>query len=374
MSDSTSAVPADVPEQTIRGDLDLLMEPQNWPAPSWLEEPSPPPPKRRLRPFPTRERSYGYQHFLSHQLRTRYITLEADFRGIVGAYRRSPDADYIDSTVAEQISGFLTRARILLEARAPDTSAASTTLDLVDRNMVWVTPPEYQATRLTRLTLIIDTLPSAARTLYSGELHRLREQNGEWESYRSLVSAATGFYYDQALADAISTELQLRRLRRFRWAGLGVLTVFLAGSALASARTALTEAPYELPLIPASLSDAWLTAAAVALVGAVAAFLSGLLQARDSTVDLVDYRSSIVLLQLRPVIGAIVSVVLFILLSWNLVPGIQIESRGTLFFIAFLAGFSERYFLRILDLQVNNEQTIAKHATPIAAAGTGPAS
>ena len=49
-----------------------------------------------------------------------------------------------------------------------------------------------------------------------------------------------------------------------------------------------------------------------------------------------------------------VALVLYSLLSWQVLPGITIEGAGSYFLIAFLAGFSERYFLRILDINVEN--------------------
>ena len=69
-----------------------------------------------------------------------------------------------------------------------------------------------------------------------------------------------------------------------------------------------------------------------------------------------QYQTSVLKLQLGPIVGGIVSVALFVLLSWNIVPGVQIDSRGSLFLVAFLAGFSERYFLRLLELRPDDER------------------
>jgi hypothetical protein len=53
-------------------------------------------------------------------------------------------------------------------------------------------------------------------------------------------------------------------------------------------------------------------------------------------------------LSLKPLVGALAAVTLYTLLSWNVIPGIQIISGGMYLALAVLAGFSERYFLRLL--------------------------
>lgn len=60
--------------------------------------------------------------------------------------------------------------------------------------------------------------------------------------------------------------------------------------------------------------------------------------------------------RLRPIVGGIVSLPLFVLLSWDLVTSVNIETRGSLFLVAFVAGFSERYFLRLLELRPDHQR------------------
>ena len=59
-------------------------------------------------------------------------------------------------------------------------------------------------------------------------------------------------------------------------------------------------------------------------------------------------------LQLRPLVGALVALILYTLLSWQVLPGIKIENVGSYFLIAFLSGFSERYFLQLLKTDPEN--------------------
>jgi hypothetical protein len=96
---------------------------------------------------------------------------------------------------------------------------------------------------------------------------------------------------------------------------------------------------------------------AMLLMGAVGGFLSGLLHARSTQVTLAEYLENMLKLQLRPLVGALVALILYVLLSWQVLPGISIESAGSYFIIAFLSGFSERYFLRLLDIETGSGES-----------------
>jgi hypothetical protein len=87
------------------------------------------------------------------------------------------------------------------------------------------------------------------------------------------------------------------------------------------------------------------------LFGALGAFLSGLLQVRNARVTLAQYQQSMLRLQLRLLVGSLVAVLLYTLVAWKVVPGISIDAQGMYLLLAFLSGFSERYFLKLLDLR-----------------------
>ncbi len=115
--------------QPPRPRIDALVDPERWePLPTWFE----PSAKRAGAAVLKR-----YEDFFRHRLRSRYMELEAMFRGFLGAFRSSPD---IDETTAEQIADHLWRARLLLEEEKPDLYMVSDILDLVEQYMVWVTP------------------------------------------------------------------------------------------------------------------------------------------------------------------------------------------------------------------------------------------
>ena len=316
--------------------LDELEDTERWPEPAWF------------RVTGRWARSDGYDALFRNRLRSRYMELEGRFRGIVAVHRTTPD---FDEATATQICGHLRRARELLERRRPDTHTVCDTLDLAERYMIWVTPEDGHAARLVTLETLVDGLPEPDRSRYKDELRRVPEGAGTWEGYRSFLNEVVRAHQKHEAAEAINRGLQVRRLRALRNCGVMVLAVFLLVIPLAAARTDVTR----VPGLSSVVLGVWLTGLAVALVSGAAGYLSGLLQVRETRVDLVQYQTSVLKLQLRPIVGGIVSLALFVLLSWNIVPGVRIENRGSLFLVAFLAGFSERYFLRLLELRVEDE-------------------
>lgn len=103
-----------------------------------------------------------------------------------------------------------------------------------------------------------------------------------------------------------------------------------------------------------------MNAVAMMILGAVGGFLSGLLQARSTRVTLSEYLESMLRLQLRPLVGALVALILYTILSWQVLPGITIVNPGSYFLIAFLSRFSERYFLRLLKTETENSNEESK--------------
>ena len=151
--------------------------------------------------------------------------------------------------------------------------------------------------------------------------------------------------------------LQVNRLRALRDWGLIILLIFFALSPLATNLANIKDWPsdfiasqlVDLPLWLKPLRP-WVNALAMMTLGAVAGFLSGLLQAQSTQITFTKYLENILKLQLRPLVGALVSLILYALLSWQVLPGIRIEGVGSYFLIAFLSRFSERYFLQLLSL------------------------
>jgi hypothetical protein len=60
-------------------------------------------------------------------------------------------------------------------------------------------------------------------------------------------------------------------------------------------------------------------------------------------------------LALKPLVGAVAALTLYFFLTWQVLTGVQVTSGGTILLVAFLAGFSERYFLRILKAEESSQ-------------------
>jgi hypothetical protein len=72
---------------------------------------------------------------------------------------------------------------------------------------------------------------------------------------------------------------------------------------------------------------------------------------RGSKTNLGDYEMSILLFQLRPIFGAFAALILAALLSWGVLSDvIRVDKLGSFILVAFISGFSERYFINLLKL------------------------
>ncbi len=80
--------------------------------------------------------------------------------------------------------------------------------------------------------------------------------------------------------------------------------------------------------------------------------MSGLLQVRGSQTNLGDFEISVLLFQLRPIFGAFAALILAVLMSWGVLSDVIVESQGSYILVAFVSGFSERYFIKLLKLNV----------------------
>ena len=104
------------------------------------------------------------------------------------------------------------------------------------------------------------------------------------------------------------------------------------------------------------LAQPYLTVLAIAVLGAVGGTMSGLLSARRGPGVLATLRGDLTKLSMKPLISALVAVTVYLLLSWNSLTGITVTNGGTYLYIAVFAGFSERFFLRLLSADREHEQ------------------
>lgn len=327
------------------------LDEKHWPRPQW-----PATPIIQLR----------YEDYAAHELRSRYLVLENDFRSIFGNYLSGNYScslidEFIDVVVAERLFGLLQLLRELLNSENPDLLFAANALNLVERYMVWISPSYILDAAKPAIRLRVEELPRRAQELFLAKLDGLGAfQNRLLVPHRSVYDEVINACNLHMLQEQIGNRLQLRRMGALRNWGLVLISVFLSASPLvAPSTTSLANAWSYLPWLVAQ--PAWciyVVVAAVAFLGALGGFLSGLLQVRNSRVSLAEYQDSMLKLQLRPLLGAIISVLLFVLVSWNVLPGVEFSSVGSYFLMAFLSGFSERYFLKLLKIEPNDTTAV----------------
>ena len=103
----------------------------------------------------------------------------------------------------------------------------------------------------------------------------------------------------------------------------------------------------------------------MAIFGIGGAFFSSLMQVRSSRSNLSDFQEKQKDSQLKLAVGAIAALIMFIFLSWQIIPGVELKNAGSLLFLAFVAGFSERYFLRILNIEDEGSTPLPAKPAPV---------
>jgi hypothetical protein len=107
----------------------------------------------------------------------------------------------------------------------------------------------------------------------------------------------------------------------------------------------------------------WVVTICMAIFGAGGAFFSSLLSVRTTRTALTDFQENLKNNQLKFFIGAIAAVILFTFLTWQIVPGVELKNAGSFIFLAFIAGFSERFFLNLLNIDESSDMA-PRPATP----------
>lgn len=318
------------------------LDEKNWTTPKWYGE------RQRTQELKS------YETYFAHRLRSRYFELESDFRTLLS--NEPKDLRWIDVYSADRIFAFLSLARQELEQENPNLLEASHLLDLVDRYMPWIMPPQVLVGRrygiLSKLRAsaseetelvekIASTMETTAEDYWKG--------NSNMVEVRGYLDQAIGIINRHNLEVQIGAGLQIERLKSLRFWGGWMLLILLLTSPLTIGSSNVISS--EIITGSHTVFSAWMVAIGIIVIGASGGFLSGLLQVRESEITLTEYQESVLKFHLKPLVGAILALLLFVLLSWQILPGISIENTGSYILFAFLAGYSERYFLSILQLK-----------------------
>jgi hypothetical protein len=330
-------------------DMTVWQNSASWPQPKWLAQ------TRGQKP---KEKS-SYRDFYLNTLRSRYLELEADFRT---GYNNFYNSRYMDLNTAQIVIGYLQAARKALEGHDGDIYDIVTMLNLADQGMVGLYPPHVAKSRANGIGA---ELKSQGSPWGDYLLAEVADPNQTLGGIRAALEKTKNAMNDASQSALISTGLQIERLRTaWMWSliVLGIALCFLPMMVNYDdsfwAKTAISKIQNEY-------WRPWFVAGCMAIFGVGGAFFSSLMQVRTTKSSLSDFQEKQKDSQLKLAVGAIAALIMFIFLSWQIIPGVELKNAGSFLFLAFVAGFSERYFLRILNIEDENATPLPDKPAPV---------
>lgn len=312
-----------------------------WPVPLWFKN-------KELT-----DELKDYQSYLKYNLRTRYIENQEDFRT---AFNNFSTYAGFDIVTASRIVELLCISRKALEEENANLLDIANLLDLVERYLIWLFPHHIVNNRINILAKRIN-LTNHEYAAHLTEKLKIYNNPAHIGELRAVYDEVIGDLNRINTKKQISFGLQIERLSILRYWGIIVLifSIFILPISLNIKETGFMNS-VELFIFPSinltifSGSENWIVVFIFAVMGGIGGFMSGLLQVKDTNVNLIEFKESLLKFYLKPIIGAILAIIVSVLLSWKILPGVKIDSIGTFFLIAFLTGFSERYFLKLLKI------------------------
>jgi hypothetical protein len=330
-------------------DMTVWQNSASWPQPKWLAQ------TRGQKP---KEKS-SYRDFYLNTLRSRYLELEADFRT---GYNNFYNSRYMDLNTAQIVIGYLQAARKALEGHDGDIYDIVTMLNLADQGMVGLYPPHVAKSRANGIGA---ELKSQGSPWGDYLLAEVADPNQTLGGIRAALEKTKNAMNEASQSALISTGLQIERLRTaWMWSliVLGIALCFLPMMVNYDdsfwAKTAISKIQNEY-------WRPWFVAGCMAIFGVGGAFFSSLMQVRTTKSSLSDFQEKQKDSQLKLAVGAIAALIMFIFLSWQIIPGVELKNAGSFLFLAFVAGFSERYFLRILNIEDENATPLPDKPAPV---------
>lgn len=332
---------------SANSEMDKWHDEKAWKQPKWLKQTA----SEKLK-------KVGYQSYYLNSLRARYLRLEGDFRTAYGNFYNTP---YMDLVTARRIISFLQTSREALEDDDCDVSDVITMLDMTDQYMVWIYPPHY------------------AKAQAFGMAADLKGQNNPWGEFlereafregqtlggiRSALDKTKEALNEAKQMAIISTGLQIERLNTAsKWSLYVLISSLVFLPLVVRTDSNVWDNTMLNQFLPALRP--WFAIICAAIFGAGGAFLSSLMAVQRTRTVLTDYQENMKNNQLKLNIGALAAIIVFVFLSWDIIPGVKMQNAGSLVFLAFIAGFSERFFLNLLN--INNDEIAPRPApAPVA--------
>lgn len=292
----------------------------------------------------------NHKNYLHFKLRIRYAELESDFRSVYLNYHSKG----IDKGASKLIVENLILAREILEKDKVNFLQTSYLLDTIERYLIWIYPEHHVKEKAKIFAASIEVKhPEASESI----LGLLSSQNFQLSSLKSAYEQKLEEIHKENLANEISNGLQIKRLESLRtWTFSIFIVSVIALPFVIDYSKAMENAVNSLELDTINPIDSnfilkFIFALCFSIIGGIGGFVSGILQIKNSKVGLVEYKESMLLFQLKPIIGSLLGVFVFLVLSWEVLPGLIIENIGSIMLIVFLSGFSERYFLNLLQIK-----------------------
>ena len=248
---------------------------------------------------------------------------------------------------AVRCADYLRSAKSELESRRPNFVLCSSLLFLADVTLVWLYPRGILEPRCEAAIARLEQLEERADWLERGLRDSDRHEDDRFA--RSALEDALNYLHGNEQANLVEDDLQVTRLHSLiLYIGAAFLMLIVA---VPYVTTRLGEGIEGWPVAEFASDEITqlVSALAVSVIGAVGGIFSGLIATWDSRAKLVEYRTSMLKLALKPLVGAVAALTLYLLLSWQVLTGVEVTNGGTFLLVGFLAGFSERYFLRLLS-------------------------
>jgi hypothetical protein len=291
----------------------------------------------------------GAQH--GRGLRNRYTASRVVI--LLGVYWRIHgdllSVDMPDQRIAEPIRQCLAAARESLEGRKPDTLSAAGYLSLADRLLLRILPDDLLMSRCSAVLAELELSENGAHQQRSATkaLQVACTVGAAVQDRRAALDTAIAMTHTTEAREAIEDSLQVRRLQHLLgYCGL-LASLLLVTSPLLSARSG----GWPLAVSGHGYLGALTVSAGLTLLGALGGLFSRLLQVRDGRTSLLTYRTDMLKLGLSPLIGAMAALVVQLLAGWKVITLLQ-AGPGGLILAALVAGFSEKYVLRLLRMPV----------------------
>jgi hypothetical protein len=294
-------------------------------------------------------------------LMSRYVKIRGDFK-IEWARVPHEEASELGQAAAACVES-LGNAKVELESpRRAKLPVVANYLTLADRSLVSLYRPGTLKLRLHSVLGDLGRIKPQPTNEMAQVRRSLKVLDGEFSesdldvartALKDAISYVQGYDEQRLIAD----DLQVSRLNAVLvYVGVGWLLLMAAAPFVSTEQVANDERFWPISDLGLGLRvDLIVGTIGLSVLGAVGGILSGMISVRGSETTISDYRTSMRKLALKPTVGAIAALTVYLFLSAKVLSGVEVTSAGTYIVAGFVAGFSERYLLKVISAQIEAE-------------------